>query len=235
MGTPKKRQRSVTQVTGSDSGTLQPVLELDGPLQVLLVTDDLFLRDVIRPALASRSLTLVGPTALSDASPTLSCPQVAIVDFARPFAEAVKRMRSALEPFPDLPILLLTDSDDDHTLQQGFVAGGRGFVLKAQGVDELVRAATDVAHGAIYVGPCFLNAALRQWAMGARRMTPLSTRESEVVALVAEGKTSKEISKSLGISVRTVDAHRSSLMKKLNIRDIAGLVRYAIRAGLVVA
>ena len=126
-----------------------------------------------------------------------------------------------------------TEGDDDFVLD-GFQDGVRGFVLKTQPSEDLVQAIREVSHGGMYVGPGSSRAVVDA-CRAARTLVrdPLSERERQVLQLVAEGKTTKEVAALLQISVRTADYHRTRVMKRLNIHDTAGLVRYAIRHGFV--
>jgi DNA-binding NarL/FixJ family response regulator len=113
-------------------------------------------------------------------------------------------------------------------------AGVRGYVLKTQAAADLVQALREVEKGAIYLSPgisrAVVNAFLSKTHVPA---DPLSPREHQVLQLVAEGKTTKEVATLLGVSVKTAESHRGHVMEKLDIHDTAGLVRYAIRRGLI--
>jgi DNA-binding NarL/FixJ family response regulator len=113
-------------------------------------------------------------------------------------------------------------------------AGVRGYVLKKQAAADLVRAIREVSGGGVYLSPG-ISAAVVEAVRSPRSVAvePLTAREREVLQLVAEGKTTKEIAVLLGVSVKTADAHRTRLMQKLDIHDIASLTRYAIRQGMI--
>jgi two-component system response regulator NreC len=111
-------------------------------------------------------------------------------------------------------------------------AGVRGFVLKAQGADDLLRAIESVLQGALYVSSGASQAVVDACATG-ETPNPLSPRERQVVQLVAAGQSNKQIAQTLHISVKTAEFHRGRVMRKLSIHDVAGLVRYAIREGLI--
>jgi DNA-binding NarL/FixJ family response regulator len=113
-------------------------------------------------------------------------------------------------------------------------AGVRGYVLKKQAAADLVRAIREVSGGGVYLSPGISAAVIEAVrSPQAPLEEPLTTREREVLQLVAEGKTTKEIAVLLGVSVKTADAHRTRLMQKLDIHDIASLTRYAIRQGII--
>ena len=115
--------------------------------------------------------------------------------------------------------------------------GVRGFVVRAQGVEDLLQAIRDVSQGAIYVSACYSRSVLREFETknSSRTAAVLTPREEQVLRLIAAGQTMKQAAAALDISTRTAEGHRASIMRKLSIHDTAGLVRYAIRQGLVVA
>jgi DNA-binding NarL/FixJ family response regulator len=128
---------------------------------------------------------------------------------------------------------LLTALNDGEFASSALRAGVRGFVLKLQNIDDLVHAIHEVNEGGLYVSPG-MSQAVFDVVNKAAAAEPLSPRERQVVQLVAEGKSTKQIAELLHISVKTVEFHRGRVMDKLDIHDTAGLVRYAIRHGLVV-
>jgi len=125
-----------------------------------------------------------------------------------------------------------------HTADQyvlaALQAGVRGYVLKSQATAELVQAIQEVMRGGRYLSPGISEAVVQAY-LGKTDLPadPLTPREREVLQLIAEGKTTKDIAGLLGLSVKTIESHRTRLMEKLDIRQTAGLVRYAIRRGLI--
>ncbi len=161
-------------------------------------------------------------------------PDVAALDLSMPLLNGLEagRQMAARERGPR-PILLTMHTEDRYVLE-ALRAGIRGYVLKKQAAADLVRAIREVAAGAVYLSPGISTVVAEAIRSPSPRPTdPLTAREHEVLQLVAEGKTTKEIAGILGVSVKTADAHRTSLMQKLNIHDIANLTRYAIRQGLI--
>jgi DNA-binding NarL/FixJ family response regulator len=158
---------------------------------------------------------------------------VAALDLSMPLLNGLEaaRQMAAWERGPRT--ILLTMHADDRYVLEAIRAGVRGYVLKKQAAADLVRAIREVAGGAVYLSPTIsavVTDAIRTPAPAPeRRLTP---REREVLQLVAEGKRTKEIATILGVSVKTADAHRTRLMQKLDLHDVAGLTRYAIRQGL---
>ncbi len=117
---------------------------------------------------------------------------------------------------------------------EAFRAGAKGYVLKTHGASELFEAIRKVACGMAYISPDLAEVVPQIWTNDSTD-DPLTPREREVIQLIAEGKTTKEIAALLGVSFNTAESHRSRIMKKLNIHETAGLVRYAIRRGLTSA
>ncbi len=161
-------------------------------------------------------------------------PDVAAMDLSMPLLNGLEaaRQMASWERGPR-PILITMHTEDRYVLE-ALRAGVRGYVLKKEAAADLVRAIREVAGGRVDLSPgisAVVADAIR--SPGSPPEDPLTPREREVLQLVAEGKTTKEISAILGVSVKTADAHRTRLMQKLDIHDIAGLTRYAIRQGLV--
>lgn len=123
---------------------------------------------------------------------------------------------------------------EEAYIREALQAGVKGYVLKAQASGDLVQAIQEVARGGLYLSPVISQAIVEAYLT--KRVcpaSPLTARERQVLQLVAEGKTTKEVAQLLGISVKTADSHRTRIMEKLDIHDTAGLVRYAIRQGVI--
>jgi two-component system response regulator NreC len=157
-------------------------------------------------------------------------PDVAIVDLA---ARPIEAIRAIAEVSPRTRPVLLTALNEASHVVEAVREGVKGYVLKSQTLAELVGAVRAVAGGAEYWCPAVASVLL-QSARGSPGLTALLTgRQRDVLRLVAEGKTTKEIAGLLGVSVKTADSHRTRLMEKLELHETAGLVRYAIRHGLI--
>ncbi len=207
-------------------------------IRILLADDHAIVRQGLRALLAREpDLQVVaeaedGREALHLAQETR--PDVAAMDLSMPLLnglEAARQMASwERGPRP----ILITMHTEDHYVLEALRAGVRGYVLKKQAAADLIRAIREVAGGCVYLSPG-VSAAVAGAVRSPSPLPedPLTLREREVLQLVAEGKTTKEISAILGVSVKTADAHRTRLMQKLDIHDIAGLTRYAIRQGLI--
>jgi DNA-binding NarL/FixJ family response regulator len=151
-----------------------------------------------------------------------------------PRMNGIDAAREILAAAPGCGIVLLTVHQDEHQIAAAIRAGIRGYVSKMQAADELTHAIREVAAGGRYITPQAASALLASFLSGAAvAEDPLTPRERQVLQLVAEGKTSKEVADILGLTAKTAESYRSRLMAKLDIHDIAGLVRYAIQQGII--
>lgn len=161
-------------------------------------------------------------------------PDVVVLDLAMPSLNGVGAAREVHRRAPRTQTILLTMFEDDAYVLEALQAGIRGYVLKSQAAEDLVAAIREVMRGAVYLSPgisrTVVDAYLHRTDMP---HDPLSDRERQVLQLVAEGNTTKEVARILGVSVKTAESHRSRIMQKLDIHDTAGLVRCAIRRGVI--
>lgn len=161
-------------------------------------------------------------------------PDVAILDLAMPLLNGIETGRAISRSCPSVRTIALTVHTENHYVLAALDAGFSGYVLKSQAAAQLVRAIQEVSRGSVYLSPgvsrVVVDASRHRTKMGE---DPLTDREREVLQLVAEGKTTKQIAKLLGVSAKTAESHRTRIMTKLKIHEIAGLVRYAIRQGLI--
>jgi DNA-binding NarL/FixJ family response regulator len=166
-------------------------------------------------------------------------PDCVLMDLAMPGLNGVEAVRRSTAQFPDIPILVVSMHADEAYVHRALVAGARGYLLKGSDKEELETAVRAVCSGVTYLTPAIsktLVAALAKQSGVHEPTSPLEVltlRQREVLRLVAEGNSSKQIAARLGLSAKTVEAHRSAIMERLGIRDLAGLVRFAVRAGLV--
>ena len=155
-----------------------------------------------------------------------------------PGLNGVEAVRRSTAQFPGIPILVISMHADEAYVHRALVAGARGYLLKGSDKEELEIAVRTVCSGVTYLTPAIsktLVAALAKKATS-EPISPLEVltlRQREVLRLVAEGNSTKQVAARLGLSAKTVEAHRGAIMERLGIRDLAGLVRFAIRAGLV--
>jgi DNA-binding NarL/FixJ family response regulator len=163
-------------------------------------------------------------------------PEVAILDLGMPVLNGIEAARAIRRRSPGVRTIALTVHAEDAYVLAALEAGFRGYVLKSQAAAQLVRAIHEVGRGAVYLSPSISRVVVEAY-LGHTELPrdPLTRREREVLQLVAEGRTTKEVARVLGVSAKTADSHRTRLMGKLDIHDTAGLVRYAIRRGLIQA
>jgi RNA polymerase sigma factor (sigma-70 family) len=160
-------------------------------------------------------------------------PDVVVMDVAMPHVNGVTAVRNILEEEPQCRILMLSMHRDAAYVRESLRAGAKGYLLKDAVDHELVAAVKALADGHAYLSPAVSNTVLADYRQHVSDATELTAREREVLQLLAEGLTAKEIAKRLDISAYTVDAHRSRLMRKLQISSIGELVRFAMRNGLI--
>ncbi len=161
-------------------------------------------------------------------------PDVAVLDLAMPLLNGLDAAREIRQVSPSTKTILLTMYAEDQYVLEALRAGVRGYVLKTQAGVDLVKAVHEVQRRAVYLSPGVSRAVVDAYlAKTELAPDPLTPRERQVLQLIAEGKTTKEVASLLGISVKTAESHRSRLMEKLDIHETATLVRYAIRRGLI--
>ena len=160
---------------------------------------------------------------------------LAVLDVTMPRLTGIQAARQLAEHRPELRILILSMHDNEQFFFEALRAGACGYVLKSAAHDDLVRACRAAMRGEPFIYPQGVAALIRDVlaGRGGTAEDPLSPRESEVVKLIAEGLTSREIGALLHISEKTVERHRANVLEKLGLRDRVALTRYAIRRGLV--
>jgi two-component system response regulator NreC len=207
-------------------------------MRIVLADDHPLLREGLQAFLEKEGITVVG--AASDGHEALAMvsqfrPDVAVLDVAMPGLNGLDVAREIQRLGLARATVLLTMHSDDHYVLEALRAGVKGYVLKNQPPQTVAEAIRQAARGGVYLSPG-ISRILVDAYVAKREPTDelLSRRERQVLQLVAEGKTTKEIAQILDVSVKTADSHRGRLMKKLDIHETAGLVRYAIRRGLVV-
>ena len=161
-------------------------------------------------------------------------PEVAVLDLAMPLLNGVDAAREIIKTNPRIKVILLTMHTEDHLILESLRAGVTGYVLKTKAAGELVQALRAVCRGEMFLTQSISRTIVQAFLLkDDLPEKPISDRERQVLQLVAEGKTTKEIATLLGISVKTAESHRSNMMDKLDIHDTAGLVRYAVRKGII--
>jgi DNA-binding NarL/FixJ family response regulator len=161
-------------------------------------------------------------------------PDLAILDVKMPKLTGLQATREIREQAPEVSVLILSMYDDERYLFEALKAGASGYVLKTQADHDLLEAVRAVERGEPFLTPEAQRALIKDvLGQTAGRTDELTPREQEVVKLVAEAHTNKEIAEILHLSEKTVENHRSNAMRKLGMRDRVELVRYAIRRGLI--
>ena len=206
-------------------------------VRVLLADDHEIVRQGLRILLEREGFQVVGEASNGHEAVKLceaNHPEVAILDLSMPILNGVDAAREIMKANPRTKVVLLTMHTEDHLILESLRAGVIGYVLKTRAASELVQALRAVCRGEMFLTQSISRTIVQAFLHNAPAPDNLiSDRERQVLQLVAEGKTTKEIASLLGISVKTAESHRSNLMDKLNIHDTAGLVRYAIRIGLI--
>jgi len=194
-------------------------------------------RQGLRSLLEKQGLEVVGEAGdgRTAVSMLATCrPDVAVLDVSMPSLNGLDAAREIRRSSPNTAVVLLTVHAEDHYVLEALRAGVQGYVLKDQAPEDLGEAIREVSRGAVYLSPGIARVVVQAYLNRTELPPdPLSPREREVLQLVAEGKTTKEVAQILGVSVKTADSHRSRLMEKLEIHETASLVRYAVRRGLV--
>jgi DNA-binding NarL/FixJ family response regulator len=164
-------------------------------------------------------------------------PDVIVMDIAMPDMNGIEATRQIVADRPGAKVVALSMHSDRHFVSEMLKAGATAYLLKQCAVDELITAIKTVLKGQTYLSTCISGVVVDQFVRhtsksGSTAFSHLSDREREVLQLVAEGNTSKEIASQLNLSIKTVEAHRLNIMEKLNIHSVAELTKYAIREGL---
>jgi DNA-binding NarL/FixJ family response regulator len=163
-----------------------------------------------------------------------------LMDIAMPLLNGLEATRQALKAVPTTKIIILSAHSDDAYVKTATDSGALGFLLKQTSAHDVCRAIREVHNGKTFFSPAIskrqdrLNpASPNRVGMSKKKMAELTSREMEVLQLIAEGKANKQTAAELGIGIKTVEKHREHLMEKLDIHDTAGLTRYAISAGII--
>lgn len=213
---------------------------------VLLADDHMVVRQGLRALLQTeRDIEIVGEAETGRQAVRLVKalkPDVVVMDIAMPQLTGLEATRQILKEVPSSRVLILSSYSDDEYVEQLTAAGAAGYLLKQAPFIDLVRGIREAKRGNAFFSPAISKRLMDQYRetvlRGARvmkRADLLTSRESEVLQLIAEGEGNKQIAAALGISIKTVEKHRQQLMDKLGIHDVAGLTRYAISIGIVEA
>jgi len=162
-------------------------------------------------------------------------PDVVVMDILLPELNGIDATAQIVKGTPGVKVILLSMYADKEYVRSAIGAGARGYILKGEGISELVKAIESVACGGAFFSPPVAKLMADEIRVLRGEGDELTSREREVLQLIAEGRTSAEIAGLLDISVKTVEGHRTNLMAKLDVHNVAGLIRYAIKKGLVSA
>lgn len=211
-------------------------------IKVLLVDDHKIVRDGLRRIVEDAgdmeviSEAADGREALHQIQKKL--PDVAVIDISMPGMDGLELISQLHHYYPDLPILILTMHEEEQYVVRAIGLGAMGYVTKRSAPEELVKAVRKVHAGGRYLDESAAESLAVRLAKGAHELSPLdalSDREIQVLRRLALGQTNREIAEAYHLSIKTVDTYRSRLLRKLNLRNNAELVRFAIQAGLVKA
>jgi len=213
-------------------------------ISVLLAEDHQIVREGFRSLLKHEAdIEVVGEAADGRQAVQLTRklrPEVVVMDIAMPRLNGLEASRQIRKEFPQTRVLFLSAHSDDAYVEQVAVLGATGFLLKQTSSENLARAIREVKKGNSYfshsVSKRIQDRSRNSAARGEssrKKHNRLSSREMEVLQLIAEGKPNKQVAAELGVSFKTVDKHRQHLMSKLDIHDLSGLTRYAIAEGII--
>lgn len=211
------------------------------PIRVLLADDHTLVLAGIRGLLLNLDgVAVVGEAA--DGHETLRLaealrPDIVLLDIAMPGLNGLEVAQRLHKFDPSIRVVILSMHASEEYVLRALRAGAAGYLLKDSAVAELEVAVRSVARGETYLSPPVSKRVVDDYVSrtGATPdpLAALTARQREILQLVAEGRTNKEIAQRLGVSYRTIETHRNQLMKRLGVKDLAGLVRFAVRAGLV--
>jgi len=212
-------------------------------ITVLLADDHMIVREGLRALLeAEGDIEVVGEAETGRQAIQLVKrlrPAVVLMDIAMPLLNGLEATRRILKAVPATRVLILSAHSDDEYIRQAVLLGAAGYLIKQTSADLLSRAIREVQKGNTFFSPSIANRvhSLYQESPDQGRLPKKngapSSREVEVLQLIAEGKANKQVAADLGISIKTVEKHRQHLMRKLDLHDTAGLTRYAIAAGII--
>ena len=214
------------------------------PITVLLAEDHTIVREGFRKMLELEAdIQVVGEAQDGRQAVLLAkklCPSVVLMDIAMPLLNGLEAVRQILKETPATKVLMLSAHSDDAYVNSATESGAVGFLLKQTSAQDVCRAIRDVHNGRTFFSPSIskrrdrlnLQSPSRAGRLD-KKAAHLTSREMEVLQLIAEGKANKETASELGIGMKTVEKHREHLMQKLDIHDTAGLTRYAISTGVI--
>ena len=205
-------------------------------IRVVLADDHAVVREGVKLLLEMEGFEVVGQA--TDGLEAVKLvrelnPEIAVLDRSMPLLNGIDAAREIRRASPGTQLILLTMDTDENHLLEALRAGFRGCVLKSYEAGELIQAIRAVVRGDTYLHPELSHAVVEAYISRTEiQPDPLSPRERQVLQLLAEGKRTREVGELLGLSIKTAESHRTRIMKKLGIKETAGLVRYALRQGV---
>lgn len=207
------------------------------PTRILLADDHQMVRQGLKAILEQEGFRVVGEAANGHEATRLAqelAPDIAVLDLAMPLMNGIGAAKAISQNSSSTKIIVLTMHTEAQYVLEALRSGIRGYVLKSRAAAELVQAIREVSRGSTFlssdISDTVVDAYLNKVDIPSDSLSP---RELQVLQLVAEGKTTKEVAALLNISVKTAESHRTRIMEKLDVHETASLVRYAIRRGLV--
>jgi two-component system response regulator NreC len=207
------------------------------PIRIVLADDHVLVRQGLKSLLEREGFQVVAEA--SDGQEALRHvqsfqPDITIMDISMPTLNGLNAAREVKRASPKTKTILLTQHNESQYISEALEAGVTGYVLKNQVASDLLLAIRQVSRGQVYLSPGVSNAVMEAYhSKSMKSKSPLTMRERQVLQLIAEGKSTKDVASLLSISVKTAESHRTRLMQKLDIHETASLVLYAVRNGIV--
>ena len=207
------------------------------PIRIVLADDHVLVRQSLKTLLEREGFQVVaeasdGQEAVRHAGSLQ--PDIVVMDISMPILNGLNAAREMSRSIPKTKIILLTQHDEGQYISEALDAGVKGYVLKNQVASDLLEAIRQVSRGQVYLSPGVSRGVMEAYhSKSEKSKNSLTLRERQVLQLIAEGKSTKDVASLLGISVKTAESHRTRLMNKLDIHETASLVRYAVRQGMV--
>jgi len=203
------------------------------PLRVLLADDHVLVRQGLKSLLEREGFQVVGDASDGQEALRLATslqPDIAVMDISMPILNGLNTAREMSRSSPKIKTILLTQHEESQYVSEAMEAGVKGYVLKNQVASDLLLAIRQVSRGQTYLSPGVSQAVEAYHSKSEKPRNLLTSRERQVLQLIAEGKSTKDVASLLGISVKTAESHRTRLMHKLDIHETASLVLYASKA-----
>lgn len=207
-------------------------------MRVIIADDHMMFRRGLKALLERENISVIGEAADGFDAVRLADqldPDIVILDMSMPNLNGIETAREIHKHRPEIKVIILTMFEDDRSVYEALRANVKGYVLKTQAPTDLAQALQELAAGRRYISPQIAKNIVQDYLIQEKE-TPehqLTSRERQVLQLVAEGNATKQIASLMNLTSKTVESHRYRLMKKLGSSNIAGLVRHAVRLGLV--